>query len=208
MEKILLLIKTFWTFLLSLIPTTYVVDYHIIANITNPQQVVFKNSNEIVLVKDSDILNYDIRQKRLEKIGVREPNDFVGISNDGSIIFCTIEHFIIDSYDDFSTRFTIKKLGDDSEREMKFFETIRPIYMDDEKIIAITAMDFLEQFQYLIDLNDGSMEEIEIEKKRFPVRVPEGIDVKDIHFLNMNMYVVEDVFGNIYLYKEVRKRIF
>lgn len=208
MENIFLLFKTIITFFLSLIPTTYVVDFHMIDNITNVQQVIFKNDNEIIFVKDSDILNYNVEERLIRKIGKRNSNDFVGIDDEGNILLCTIEHFLIDSYDDFSTRFTVRNLKEDTEKELEFFETIRPIYMDNEKIVAVTAMDFLKQYQYLIDLNDGSMEEIDIEKKRLPVKIPEGIDVRDIYFLNRNMYVIEDIFGNLYLYKETRKRFF
>jgi hypothetical protein len=207
MEKIFLIMRALWSFILSLIPTTYVIDFHMISNITNVQQVLFKNRNEIILVKDSDIFLYDVDERNLEKMAERNPNDFIGMDSNGEIILCSIEHFLIDSYDDFSTKFTVKYLSDQSEKEMEFFETIRPIYLDEEKIVAITAMDFLEQYQYLIDLNDGSMEEIVIEKRKFPVRVPESIEVKDIHFLDKDMYVVEDVFGNMYLYREIRKKI-
>ena len=205
MENILLILKTFLTFLLSLIPTTYIVDSHMIANVTSPQQVIFKNSNEIVLVKDGEILNYNIKERKFKKIAEREPNDFVGLTSSDVIIICTIEHFIINSFDDFSTKFTIKNLNDNSEKEMKFFETIRPIYMDDEKIIAVTAVAFLKQYQYVIDLNDGSMKEIEFGKKKFPINIPKGINIKEIYFLNNDMYIIEDIFGNLYLRRKIRK---
>jgi hypothetical protein len=204
MERIFLILSTLWSFFLSLIPTTYAVDFHMISNITNVQQVLFKNRNEIVLVKDGDIFLYNVESRELSEVGERDPNDFVGLTSNGEILLCSMEHFLIDSYDDFSTKFTIRNLGEDQGKEMKFFETIRPIYLDEEKIIAVTAIDFLEQHRYLIDLEDGSMEELVVEKKSFGVKVPESIEVKDVHYYNKEMYVLEDVFGNMYLYRETR----
>ncbi|NLB11901.1 hypothetical protein GX830_00790 [Candidatus Dojkabacteria bacterium] len=199
MGKILSIIKTILVFLLSFFVPLDLDNFHIIANITNPQQVLSKKKNEIVLVKDRDIFLYRIKEKKSEKIAERNPNDFVGISKDGDILLCTIEHFLINSYDDFSTKFTIKNLKDETEKELKFFETIRPIYLDEEKIIAVTAEDFLEQHQYLIRLSDGYMQESYMEKRKFPVKIPEDFDLKNLYYLKDGVYILEDIFGNLYL---------
>ncbi|MFA7655002.1 MAG: hypothetical protein WCX98_02825, partial [Candidatus Dojkabacteria bacterium] len=92
MGKILSIIKTILVFLLSFFVPLDLDNFHIIANITNPQQVLSKKKNEIVLVKDRDIFLYRIKEKKSEKIAERSPNDFVGISKDGDILLCTIEH--------------------------------------------------------------------------------------------------------------------
>ena len=199
MGKILSIIKTILVFLLSFFVPLDLDNFHIIANITNPQQILSKKKNEIVLVKDRDIFLYRIKEKKSEKIAERNPNDFVGISKDGDILLCTIEHFLINSYDDFSTKFTIKNLEEGTEKELKFFETIRPIYLDEEKIIAVTAEDVLEQHQYLIRLSDGYMQESYMEKRKFPVKIPEDFNLKNLYYLKDGVYILEDIFGNLYL---------
>lgn len=195
------LIKIIHTFLLTLIPPWYKVDFHAIANITNPQQVIFKNRDEIILIQDSDILIYHIAERRIEKIGEREPNDSVGVSSNGNIILCSIEHFLINSYDEYSTKFTIKELEGDSKKEMEFFETIKPIYLDEKRIIAVTAMDFLQQHQYEINLSNGDMKEEIFQKEKVAVRIPKGFNLKNAYLFNKDMYVMEDIFGNLYLYR-------
>jgi len=202
MEKVLLLITTF---LSSFLGHIAVIDFHMVDNITNPQQVLWKNENSLLFVIDGDIWEYSIESRKKSWVGRRKPNEFVGIDSNDNILLCEFEHYIIYSPDEFSTKFTVTR--DDVISEFYFFETIRPIYLDEEKVIAVTAMDFLEQYQYLIDLEEGSIREIEIENRGFPVRVPKSIEVKDVHFLNKDIYVVEDVFGNIYLYRETREKI-
>ena len=201
MTTIYQLIKIIYTFLLTLIPPWYKVDFHAIANITSPQQVIFKNRDEIILIQDSDILIYHIAERKIEKVGEREPNDFVGVSSDGDIILCSIEHFLINSYDEYSTKFTIRKSGGEIEKEMEFFETIKPIYLDEKRIVAVTAMDFLQQHQYEINLSNGEMKEEIFQKEKVAVRIPKNFNLKNTYLFNKDMYVIEDVFGNLCLYR-------
>jgi hypothetical protein len=176
------------------------VNVNMVANITNPQQVIWKSSDEIIFVTDEDIWEYMVSEDSSSHVGKREGNEFVGIGEEGEILLCSIEHFTISSYDEFSTRFVVKGLNNEEEREMYFFETIRPIYLDDEKIVAITAVDFLETHFYEIDIKSGEMKEIEEPKGNIaPVYIPEDIDVKEIYFEENWGYVIEDVFGNLYL---------
>ena len=176
------------------------VDINMIANITSPQQVIWKSSDEIIFVTDADIWEYSISQDISKIIGTRETNEFVGVGEDGEILLCSIEHFTISSDDEFSTKFVVRDLNKEEKREMYFFETIRPIYLDSEKIIAVTAVDFLETYFYEIDIKSGDMEEIEEPKEKIsPVFIPEDIDVKDIYFGEDNKYVIEDMFGNVYV---------
>ncbi len=176
------------------------VDINMIANITSPQQVIWKSSDEIIFVTDADIWEYSISQDISKIIGTRETNEFVGVGGNGEILLCSIEHFTISSYDEFSTKFVVRDLNKEEKREMYFFETIRPIYLDSEKIIAVTAVDFLETYFYEIDIKSGDMEEIEEPKEKIsPVFIPEDIDVKDIYFGEDNKYVIEDMFGNVYV---------
>ena len=61
-------------------------------------------------------------------------------------------------------------------------------------------LDFLERYSYEIDIKSGYMQEIEEPTGKIaPVYIPEDIDVKEIFFGENKEYVIEDVFGNIYV---------
>ena len=177
---------------------------NMVANITSPQQVIWKSSDEIIFVTDADIWEYSISQDMGRIIGTRETNEFVGVDykkeEEKELLFCKIEHYIISSYDEFSTKFTISRKSEEQEKEVSFFQTIKPIYMDEEKIIAKTAMDFLQEHFYIIDINTGELKEIEEpKKKRFKLYIPKDIDFKNAYVRDNERYVIEDLFGNIYV---------
>lgn len=172
-----------------------------IEGITNPQQIIWKNENEIIVVRDEDILLYNLSSKRLEDIGKRQGNQFVGLDSKGDILLCTFEHFLIDSPEQFSTKFTVL------EKEYFFFPTIRPIALNEKKIIAKTALDFLEQHYYSINLEDGEIKEIVLKKKKNSVKHSKDVILKDAYFLNEERYIVEDVFGNLYAYEKKKLNV-
>lgn len=160
----------------------------LISNITNPKQILWKDMDHVVFVKDADIFEYNIVEKTLENIGIREPNEFVGLDEDGNIVLCGIEHFLINSKDEFSTIFTIKG------KELKLFPTIRPISLKGDTIVAVTALDFLEQHYYEISIDSGEMEEIEVPKNIF-----------DDNLGSMELYIQKDILGNVYLNYDTRE---
>jgi hypothetical protein len=175
-------------------------DFREIANVTNPQQVIWRDDNRILFVLENELLEYNILENRETKVGERKPNQFVGIGENGEIIFCDIEHYIISSPDEFSTKFTVK-IPDQEEKELYFFETIRPLKINEERIIAVTALDFLEKNYYSIDIDTGNKKQIPpLKKVKRRVLVPEGIQFKKAYVRNEDRYVVEDVFGNVYLF--------
>lgn len=186
-------------FLLTLFSTKEVVEIKIIENITNPQQVIWKNDNSILFVTDTNLWEYVISEDITTHITTREPNEFVGLDSNGDIVLCGIEHYTISSYDEFSTKFTVKdKL---TKKELYFFETIRPIHLDDEKIIAVTALDFLETHYYEIDITSGDKKEIKKpKKKKYALDIPHYIEFKKGYVRNEQRYVIEDIFGNLYIY--------
>lgn len=155
----------------------------LIPNIVNPQQVLWKDMDHIIFVKDADIFEYNVVEKTLENIGTRKQNEFVGLDENGNIVLCGIEHFLINSKDEFSTIFTI------NGKELKFFPTIRPISLDGDTILAITALDFLEQHYYEISISSGEMKEID--------------QPKDIEY--QTLYVQKDFLGNVYLSYDTRE---
>lgn len=199
--------------LLSLLPSGlqeryfYVKEFRVIPNITTPQQVIWKNDDTILFVTEGDIWEYSISQNTSRVIATRESNEFVGVDfkkvGGKELLFCKIEHYTISSYDEYSTKFTVKDSEGDIKNELQFFQTIKPIYMDEEKIIAVTAMDFLQEHFYIININTGELREIEEpKKKRFKLHIPKEVEFKKAYIRNEDRYVVEDIFGNIYLYLE------
>lgn len=158
----------------------------LIPNITNPQQIIWKDMDHVIFVKDENILEYDITEKSFLNVGTRKPNEFVGLDTNGDITLCGIEHFFINSEDEFSTLFTVK------EKDLKFFPTIRPISLNGDIIIAMTALDFLEQHYYEISISSGEMKEIE--------------EPKDINGVeDKTLYIEKDILGNMYLNYDTRE---
>lgn len=155
----------------------------LIPNIVNPQQVIWLNDFSVLLVSDSPIEKLNIITKDTELVGQRLPNEFVGLDERNNIILCKFENFLISSKDQYSTTFTI------DGKVMKFFPTIRPIYLKNNSLIAVTSIDFLEKHYYKIDIKTGYIEEI---------ARPENIK-------NTSRYIESDVFGNIYLKYNARE---
>jgi hypothetical protein len=208
LEKIVSLLFLIVNFFLGIIAKITVnmiipeefVDINMISNITNPQQVIWRSSDRIIFVTDEDIWEYVVSENSSIHIGKRKPNEFIGVGVNGQILLCSIEHFTISSYDEFSTKFVVKEYNKDEEIEMSFFETIRPIYLDSKKILAVTAVDFLERHFYEIDTKNGEMKEIEEPRSKItPIYIPDDIDVKEIYSGEDGKHVIEDVFGNVYL---------
>jgi hypothetical protein len=175
-------------------------EFREIANITNPQQVIWRNDNRILFVLEDELLEYRVDEDTLTNVGKREPNQFVGIGEDDEIIFCGIEHYIISSPKEFSTKFTIK-IPNKEDKELYFFETIRPLDINGEEIIAVTALDFLEENFYKIDIESGDKKQIPpIKKVKKKVLVPKDIQYKKAYIRDEKRYIVEDIFGNVYLF--------
>jgi hypothetical protein len=69
-----------------------------------------------------------------------------------------------------------------------------------ERIMAVTALDFLEKNFYSIDIDNGEKKQMpQLKKVKRTVLVPKDIQFKKAYIRNRERYVVEDVFGNVYL---------
>jgi len=170
--------------------------------ITTPQQVIWRDDNRILFVAEDRLLEYRVDADTTTDIGSRQPNQFIGITGDDKIIFCDIQHYIISSPDEFSTKFTIK-IPNKKDKELYFFETIRPLNINDQRIIATTALDFLEENFYSIDIESGNKEKIPPPKRvKRTVLVPKDIQFKKAYIRNEHRYVIEDMFGNLYLFTQ------
>lgn len=159
------------------------VHRELIPDIVNPQQILWKDMAHVIFVKDENILEYDITEKSFLNVGTRRPNEFVGLDENGNITLCGIEHFLINSEDEFSTTFTV------NGKDLKFFPTVKPISLNGDTIIAMTALDFLEQHYYEISVLSGEMKEIE----------KPNITIEKI------IYIEKDILGNIYLNYNTRE---
>jgi hypothetical protein len=174
-------------------------EFREIENVTRPQQVIWGDDNRILFVLEDELLEYRVDEDTVTEIGEREPNQFVGIGRDDEIIFCDIEHYMISSPDEFSTKFTVR-IPNKKEKDLYFFETIRPLDINGERIMAVTALDFLEKNFYSIDIDNGEKKQMpQLKKVKRTVLVPKDIQFKKAYIRNRERYVVEDVFGNVYL---------
>lgn len=178
-------------------------ELEVIENISSPHQVQWISNEDLLIVKEKDIFRYNIYSKNLERIGEREPNSFVSLDSKGELIFCEFEHFIINSPDEFSTIFRIKNSKGELIKEMKIFETIRPIRMNESTIIAVTAMDFLEEHYYKIDIESEEKEEIAPPDKEDGFVIPKYIDARRVFVRERELYVIEDMRGNLILYNNL-----
>lgn len=154
----------------------------LIPNITNPEQVIWEDMGHVIFVKDENIFEYDILKDGMTKVGERKVNEFVGMGEDGNLVLCEINHFIVNSKDEFSTVFMV------NGKELKFFPTIRPISLRGDIIVAKTALDFLEQHYYEIHISDGSIREI-----------PRPTDIKS------GLEIYEDISGDVFIRLDLRK---
>jgi len=174
-------------------------EFREIENVTSPQQVIWRDDNRILFVLEDELLGYSVDEDTVTEIGEREPNQFIGVGSKDEIIFCGIEHYTISSPDEFSTKFTVE-IPNKEDRELYFFETIRPLDINEEEIIAVISLDFLEKSYYRIDIESGDKKQIApIKKVRRRVLVPKEIQFKKAYIRNKYRYVVEDIFGNLYL---------
>ena len=153
----------------------------LIPNITNPEQVIWEDMGHVIFVKDENIFEYDILKGDMVKVGERRKNEFVGIGEDGNLVLCEINHFVINSKDEFSTVFKV------NGKELKFFPTIRPISLRGDIIVAKTALDFLEQHSYEIHISEGSIREI-----------PRPTDIKS------GLETYEDISGDVFIRLDLR----
>jgi len=178
-------------------------ELEVIDNISSPHQVQWISNEDLLIVKEKDIFKYNIYSKNLEKIGEREPNSFVSLDSKGELIFCEFEHFIINSPDEFSTIFRIKNSKEEVIKEIKIFETIRPIRMNESIIIAVTAVDFLEEHYYKIDIESEQKEEIAAPNREMSLDIPKYIDARRVFVKDKDLYIIEDMRGNLILYNNL-----
>lgn len=174
--------------------------YQLIDEINAPHQIEWISDEELLIVKEKHIFKYDIYSKSIERVGEREPNSFVGLETNGKLIFCEFEHFLINSPEEFSTIFRIKDENGNLRKEIKIFETIRPIQMDEKEIIAVTAVDILEEHFYKINIDSEEKVEIPSPIKKYNLNIPKYFDVRRVFVRDKNLYLIEDMKGNLILY--------
>ena len=73
--------------------------------------------------------------------------------------------------------------------------------MNEEKIVAVTAMDFLEQHSYKIGMESGEKGDIFTKETDIKTKIKREISIKKIYEFRKKIYVIEDIFGNVYVYR-------
>ena len=136
--------------------------FYKIPNINSPQQVLWRDTENIVIVDDANIYSFNLKYRILEEIGTREPNELVGLDSNLDLIYCSFKNFLIYSYDEFSTKFQILDKNKEVVKEFEYFETIRPIFLLGDILIATTSYPFLEEHFYLIHISTGIRDEIPV----------------------------------------------
>lgn len=165
----------------------------LLPNINNPDQIIYINDYKYIIVDDENIFEFNAFNRSLKREDKREPRQFIGVGNNG-LLFCNIEHYIINSEDEYSTRFIILDNNRKVTKELKFFETIRPLYINDRYIYAVIALDFLEQHTYVIDIQ----KELLIEVNSFPNRINRSVHFKSDIFGNITVsYTIRDIIKTI-----------
>lgn len=167
-----------------------------ISDIQNPEQVLNYNNDFFVIVEQENIFKYYFDTKVLESITTRERNELVGLDSNNELQFCRFEHRMINSYDEFSTTFKILNNQKEIVQTFDFFETIRPISLRGNILIAKTAVDFLEEHYYEINIETGLRKEIDplIENK---LSLNIDMEIKKIFFYNQRI-LIQDSNGYIY----------
>lgn len=198
MERILILVIKYMQYIKTIL---YILSMLIsgektsflLPNINSIDQIIYINEYKYIIVEDENIFEFNAFKRGFKKISEREVNEFVGIGNKG-LIFCNIEHFLIYSEDEYSTKFTIMDNNRNIVKELKFFETIRPLYINDKYIYAITALDFLEQHTYIIDIQNESLTEV----KTFLTRINRSVHFRRDMFGNVTVsYAIRDIVKTI-----------
>jgi len=91
-------------YLFSVLISGEITEY-MVPNITDIQQVIYADIHRVLLVNEESILEVNVLKRDVKEIGRRGENEFVGYDN--SLMFCKIEHYIIQSEKEFSTKFTV-----------------------------------------------------------------------------------------------------
>ena len=123
-----ILIHTFFTGNILQTKNANAFQFFNIPNISSPQQVFWMDLENIVLVKDMDVFVFNTKSKNIEKVFERNKNEFVGFNSKHGLLVCSFEHFIIDSYDEFSTSLTFLDVDRNILSKVDVFETVRPFF--------------------------------------------------------------------------------
>jgi hypothetical protein len=172
--------------------------FYQIPEIQNPQQVIPYSDEYFIIVKNEKVYKYNFENSLLEEISTRTQNELVGIADNGELIYCRFTHSLIQSYDEYSTTFEILDSNRTVINTYKFFETIRPLEINSQTISAKTAVDFLEEHYYEINIKNGDYEEIEKPEEN-KIYINLDLDWKKIYLYNQRM-IIQDQEGNLFAF--------
>ena len=174
-----------------------------IYNIYSAQKIIWLTEQDVIIVDKYDIYKYNIYTEEKIFLAKNDNDYFVGITSTEQLEYCSYTNRRISSLEEYSTTIDIYDDTNTLLHSYDYFETILPIYFRDNIIIAKTSVDFLEQHYYKIDIDTGEKEEYYPNMVNKKYSVKKDIKVKVIFPLNEDIYFIEDIFGNLYLYRKI-----
>lgn len=174
-------------------------EWYLLESVVNIDQVIWLDDSHTYIVSEEKVLLVDLRNGSRVESGERGVNELVGIDKEGDLLYCRFENFSISKIGEYSTYAKIYNGGRELIKEFKFLETLRPILLYDTKLVLVTALDILEERYFEADLGDGTYKEIPVKFRDFNVYIPKGMQVKEVYYRSNDRYIVEDLFGNVYV---------
>ncbi len=230
MKKTKTLKKILLIFLYLLILTTALIIYkqnglekgyvgdewilHRIEEVKNPEQVFWHNNN-LLVVKNSKIYELNLEERVLEDFGIIDKDEVLGEMN-GDLVFMKFQNHIIQSPEEKATDIKILNMGREEVFSESFHETIKPVSIKKDFLIAEDNYLNSPQRTYKINLETGEIEQFEIEddfeirgeetteivkKDKVLFNIPKMNDITSFSLNgNLEKVAVVDIEGNIWIY--------
>ena len=163
-ENILEFLKT----LLFSIPFLYTIESYPMTEQLDIQDIFFNEEYIYFITEDS--INIFNSEKRSFSEQIEKPiNSSISISKNGLLI-CTWENFEIDDPEEYSTKITIYKYGEERDAEtFEFHETLKTSNCSENILLLETSLPQLEKKYFKYDIDKEKFEEYENDKGDFVV---------------------------------------
>lgn len=185
-----------------------------IEEVTNPQQI-FWYKNNLLVVKNSKIYELDLEERILQDFGIIDKDEILG-EMDGDLVFMKFQNHIIHSPEEKATDIEILDMKREEVFSESFHETIKPVNIKKDFLIA--EDNYLNSLQrtYKINLETGEIEHFEIEDDfeiqgeetteilkgdKILFNIPKMNDITSFSLNgNLEKVAVVDIEGNIWIY--------
>ncbi len=184
-----------------------------VENILFPEQILWFKE-ELYILKDTKVFIFDVFKRELKYYGSIDEENLLGVYDD-EIVYMRYKNKDILSKDEFATEISVLK----NEEEIffsEFHETVKPIFIKENKIYAIDNYLNSPNREYIIDMETKDIENTKIDN--FKIDGLENIIVLDydgneiltidkvnnISFFEVNeekdSFAFVDAKGNIWIY--------